>query len=88
MEELEQVQTTPNLKDGVQNGVVITGISAGSIFRRMGLLNGDIIHTINNQSVSPDDGILSAIHDLEAGSDVSLRIERRGRQSTLNYKLR
>ncbi|MBN2063038.1 MAG: PDZ domain-containing protein [Deltaproteobacteria bacterium] len=86
---LKEIRITPHVKDGGQDGVVITGIRAGSILRRIGLRDGDIINSVNNEyNVYDDESMLSVIDELRAGSDISLQIERRGRKRTLNYKLR
>lgn len=85
---LEQVRIVPHKKDGVQDGLVITGISAGSIFRRMGLRNGDIIKSVNDESALSNESILDIYNDLQTGEEVSLTIERRGLERTLNYRLR
>ncbi|MBN2061313.1 MAG: PDZ domain-containing protein [Deltaproteobacteria bacterium] len=83
-----QAQMRPHIKDGRLGGVILIGIKAGSVFRRMGLRNGDIILAISGNSVSSPGEILNLYNDLKSGSDVSLLIERRGQQRSLNYKIR
>jgi general secretion pathway protein C len=86
---LSQARIQPNLKDGVADGFRITGIKSGSIFRRMGLRNGDIIRTVNGSTVSSMDEAMAIYNDLKSGgSSVSLEIERSGQPRTLNYKVR
>jgi len=82
------LRITPHQRDGVQDGLIITGIRTGSIFRRMGLRNGDIVKGVNNDSVVSNESILSIYNDLQSGEEVSLTIERMGRDRTLNYRLR
>ena len=86
---LSQARVQPNLKDGIADGFRITGIKSGSIFRRMGLRNGDIIRSVNGSMISSMDEAMAIYNDLKSGnSGVSLEIERRGQIRTLNYRIR
>ena len=85
---LSQASIRSHLEDGEPDGLAITGIRAGSIFRRMGLRNGDIIRGVNdNEIISPED-LISLYNDLKSESEVSLQIVRRGRETNLNYNIR
>ena len=86
---LSQARVQPNMKDGVADGFKITGIKSGSLFRRMGLRNGDIIRSVNGSTISSMDEAMALYNDLKSGSSgVSIEIERRGQTRTLNYKVR
>jgi general secretion pathway protein C len=65
--------------------LAITGIKAGSIFRRMGLRNGDIVKGINGNEITSPEDLISLYNDLKSESDVSLQIVRRGAERSLNY---
>jgi general secretion pathway protein C len=85
---LTQASIRSHLEDGEPDGLAITGIKAGSIFRRMGLRNGDIIKGVNeNEIISPED-LISLYNDLKSETEVSLQIVRRGRETILNYRFR
>lgn len=86
--QLSGVRIIPHSKDGVADGLVITSIRADSIFRKMGLMNGDIVQGINGKPIENADDITSLISNLKSGSSISLQISRRGRPSTLNYQFR
>jgi len=85
---LSQASITAHFTDDQADGLAITGIRAGSIFRRMGLRNGDIIQGVSNNEIKSPDDIISLYNDLRSESDVSLQIKRRGREFTLNYSFR
>lgn len=85
---MSNVRIRPHFKDGVADGLVITRIRAGSVFRRLGLRNGDILQQINGNAVENPDHIFSLYNDLKSGSPVSIQIKRRGQQRTLNYRFR
>ncbi|MDB9822799.1 PDZ domain-containing protein [Deltaproteobacteria bacterium] len=85
---LSQASIRPHFTDDQADGLAVTGIRAGSIFRRMGLRNGDIIQGVNENEISSPDDLISLYNDLRSESAVSLQIERRGRDTTLNYSFR
>jgi len=85
---LTQARIRPHFKDGQADGLMITGIKAGSIFRKMGMRNGDILHGINDSDIKDPDDLFSMYNDLKSGSSLSVQIIRRGRSRTLNYRFR
>lgn len=85
---MSNVRISPHFKDGVADGLVITHIRAGSVFRRLGLRNGDILQEINGNPIENPDHIFSLYNDLKSGSPVSIQIKRRGQQRTLNYRFK
>ncbi|MBW2609592.1 MAG: PDZ domain-containing protein [Deltaproteobacteria bacterium] len=85
---LTQARIRPHFKDGQADGLMITGIKAGSIFRKMGMRNGDILHGINDIDIKDPDDIFAMYNDLKSGSSLSIQIIRRGRSRTLNYRFR
>ncbi|MBW1805970.1 MAG: PDZ domain-containing protein [Deltaproteobacteria bacterium] len=85
---LSQARILPHLKDGRPDGLSITGIKSGSIYRKMGLRNGDIIYGVNGSPITTPEDILSMYNDLSSGTGISLQIKRSGRERTFNYKIR
>jgi len=70
------------------DGFRITQIRPSSIFRRMGLRNGDIIMAANNQPINSVDDAMNIWQDLTAGGQTSLKINRRGRTRIFDYRIR
>ena len=86
---LTQASVRPHLTNGVADGLAVTGIRAGSIFRKMGLRNGDIVQGVNDKKIASPDDLISLYNDLKSlESGTSLQIKRRGRERTLNYRFR
>ncbi|MFC1867517.1 type II secretion system protein GspC [Thermodesulfobacteriota bacterium] len=85
---LSQASIRPHSTDGQADGLTITGIKAGSIFRKMGLRNGDIVHGVSGKEIKSPDDLISLYNDLTSESDISLQIKRRGRERTINYRFR
>jgi general secretion pathway protein C len=85
---LSQASIRPHFNDGQADGLAITGIKAGSIFRKMGLRNGDIVQGVGGTDIKSPDDLISLYNDLKSESNISLQIKRRGRERTMNYRFR
>jgi C-terminal processing protease CtpA/Prc len=64
---------------GPGGGAVIVGLSAGSPWRKAGLLYGDLVVAAGGQPVAHPDVLLAAIRQAPEGGSVSLRYVREGR---------
>lgn len=84
---MKQVRIRPHFRDGKPDGLSLTGIRPNSIFRKMGLRNGDILMGIDGQKIDSVDDALTFYRSLTSASDLNLQIKRRGRQQTLKYNI-
>jgi len=82
---ISQATIQPHYTDGEADGLTVTGIKAGSIFRKMGLRNGDIVKGVNDNQIKTAEDLISMYNDLRSDSNVSLQIIRRGQETNLNY---
>ena len=82
---LSQASIQPHSTNGEPDGLTITGIKAGSIFRKMGLRNGDIVKGVNNDAIKTAEDLMSMYNDLKSAPDISLQITRRGQERSFNY---
>ena len=85
---LSQARIRPHFTDGSADGLAFSNIKAGSIFKKMGLKNGDIVQGVDDRPIESPDDVLSLYEKLESESSISLQINRKGRQETINYRLR
>jgi general secretion pathway protein C len=85
---LSQVRIRPHFKDGKADGLALSNIKGDSIFAKLSLRNGDIVQGVNDRPIRSPDDILSFYQKLRAGSRISLQINRRGEERTLNYLIR
>ncbi len=85
---LSQASIRAHYTDNQPDGLAITGIKAGSIFRRMDLRNGDIIRGVSDNEIKSPEDVIALYNDLKSETDVSLQITRRGREMSLNYSFR
>lgn len=84
---MSQVRIRPHFSDGQPDGIALSNIRATSIFRKMGLRNGDVLMAVNEQEIRSVDDALNFYNNLKASPNVSLKIKRRGRENTINYTI-
>jgi general secretion pathway protein C len=80
---MKQILVTPH-----RDGIRIRRIKPRSIFRKMGLRNGDIITGIDGKPIESVDSALRIYEELQSSSRVSLQLKRRGRERTIDYYIR
>ena len=85
---LSQVRVRPHFKNGEADGLAISRIRPNSIFTKLGLRNGDVVQAIDQSPIQSPDDILSLYEKLKSGSTISIQINRRGQQQTINYEMR
>jgi general secretion pathway protein C len=70
------------------DGLAISAIKPGSLFRRLGLRNGDVIEGVNGRTIQSVDDALSIYNRLRNDSSVTVDIKRGGRNRTLQFTIR
>ncbi len=83
-----QIAIRPYLEDGRPAGLSLNNIKPNSIFRRMGLRNGDILMGVDGQEIQSVDDALRLYNNLKSASNVSVKLKRRGRERTIDYNIR
>ncbi len=71
-----------------REGMRIQSIKPRSIFRRMGLRNGDVLTGVDGRSINSIDDALSIYNGLKNSAELSLQINRRGRPYNIKYAIR
>jgi len=84
---MRQVRIRPHFKDGKPDGLSFTGIRPNSIFRKMGLRNGDVITNVNEENITNVNDTVELFRQLEEPDGLELKIKRRGRDRLLKYTL-
>ncbi|MBT8343067.1 MAG: type II secretion system protein GspC [Desulfatitalea sp.] len=85
---MTQVAIRPHMENGEANGLAVSRIKPNSIFRRLGLRNGDILVGLNGREIRTVDDALSLYENLLSADDMALQIKRRGQERTINYNIR
>jgi general secretion pathway protein C len=70
------------------DGYRLSAIRRGTLFDKLGIKNGDIVHTVNGQSLSSTSDAMNAYQGLQNESSFSFEITRRNKKKTLNYQVR
>jgi general secretion pathway protein C len=69
-------------------GFQITRIRPASIFRRLGLRNGDIVTAVGNRPIHSVNDAMEIWQDLTARGETSISLKRRGRTRIIDYRIR
>ena len=85
---MTQVQIRPHMEDGIPSGLALSSIKPNSIFRRMGLRNGDVITGVDGREISSVNDALGLVENLQNASNVSVQLKRRGREKNIEYSIR
>lgn len=82
-----QARIVPSFKNGKANGFKLFSIKPGSIYSKIGLENGDIIQKINGYDMNSPDRALEIYTKLRDATSLTIDIQRRGSNTTMNYAI-
>lgn len=78
----------PAVKNGKPNGFKLYAIRPSSVYAKIGLMNGDTIHSINGLSLTTPDRALEVYTKLRDTRKMRVELTRRGKSIALNYEIR
>jgi general secretion pathway protein C len=82
------VRIRPHFTDGEADGLTVSNLKSGSLFARLGLMDGDIVQGINGRAIRSPDDVLDVYERLKSGSRVALQVLRNGEEKIINYQFR
>lgn len=85
---LTKARVIPSFKDGQPDGFRIFAISKDSLYEKIGLQNGDILHRINGVDVKSPQNFMKVIEQLKDESNVSVDLVRNNQKETFTYEIR
>lgn len=85
---LTQARLVPNFSAGVADGFRIFSIVPSSLFEKVGLRNGDIIHNINGVELKDPEKAFQVYQLLKDSDRFVVDLIRAGQKMTLNYEIR
>ena len=85
---MTEIAIVPHMEDGEPAGLAMSKIKPNSIFRRMGLRNGDILKGVNGQEIRSVDDALKLYENLKEAPNVNVQILRRGQEYNIDYNIR
>lgn len=87
LSDIDQLQSQAKIRPRAE-GFQIYRIRPNSIFRRMGLRNGDVITAVGGRAITSVNDAYEIWRDLTAGRGTSVEFKRRGRPRIVDYRIR
>jgi len=84
---MTQVRIRPYFRGGKPEGLIVSQIQGNSIFDKLGLMNGDVIASVNGQPMNSPEEAFQLYNSLNSGAQVSIEITRRGQKKMLTYDI-
>lgn len=85
---LTQARLLPNFRSGQTDGFRIFNIVPGSLFARIGLQNGDVLHRVNDVAIEDPAKFMGIFEELKNESQITLDLVRGNDRKTLEYEIR
>lgn len=85
---MSQARVFPYLKNGKNEGFLITEIVPGSLYARIGLRNNDVIQSVNGVRITSPDQALALYQQLKEVPAIDLGLLRHGKKTTIHYDIR
>ena len=82
---IKDVIIRPYFRRGKILGFKITQIKPGSVFHKLGLKNGDILLSINDEKLDDPEKLLYVYDYLKNFNEITLKVQRHGKQKIINY---
>lgn len=70
------------------DGLLVSNVKPNSLFRRMGLRNGDVIVGVDGKPIGSVDDALKLYENLKTSDTASVEIKRRNRSQVIEYRIR
>ena len=78
---------SPKVEGGESIGMEIRGIRANTLLTKLGIQNGDVLESVNGQSLTSTDAALGAYTTLRTADKFNLSIRRGSQSMIINYNL-
>lgn len=85
---MTDIAITPHNQDGQLVGLNLNRIKPNSIFRRMGLRNGDVLMGVDGKPILSVEDAMQMYQSLQSADKVEVQLKRRGQERTINYNIR
>jgi len=85
---LTQARALPYVEQGKTIGFRISEIVPGSLYEKIGLVNGDVIQKVNSQDVDDPGKFFQLYQGLKEERNITIDLLRSGQRQTLNYEIR
>lgn len=84
---MKDVRIRPHFKNGEPDGLIVSGIRGDSVFKKLGLRNGDIIMGVDGKQIESVDDAMKLYGGLKNMDNMKVEIKRRGRLQSLDFEI-
>lgn len=85
---LTQARAVPYFSDGQAVGLRLFAIKSGSLYEKIGLRNGDVLKSVNGNSMADLSQAMQLFEKLKSERSISLTIERNREDKEFKYQIR
>jgi general secretion pathway protein C len=85
---LSQARAVPFFRNGRSVGMRLFAIRSGSLYEKLGLVNGDIIKSANDTSLANPTEALKIFEKLKTERNIYVQLERAGKDVKFDYSIR
>ncbi len=83
-----QIRASPKTEDGQIVGFRLSAIRKGTVFDKLGIKNGDVVHTVNGASLTSMETAMSAYGSLQNERGFTFEVTRRNQKMMIEYEVR
>ena len=84
---ITQVRAVPVIKDGKSSGFKLFNIRDGSIFEKMGLVDGDVVQRVNDTELSDPARAVGLLEEVQAMGEIRVDFLRGGKPHSFKYTI-
>ena len=85
---LSSVRIIPYEREGETKGVRVFGIRSDSLLGKLGIRNGDIIHSIDDNPMTSPEEILKGYMSIKGKDHLSINLTRHGKKMTIDVSIK
>ena len=82
---MKQARIRPHFTEGKADGLLVYGVKQRSIFKEMGIRNGDILMGIDGNKIQSVEDAISLYDKLKNASEAKIEVKRRGKTKEFLY---
>ncbi|MBP9838036.1 MAG: hypothetical protein KBC84_04925 [Proteobacteria bacterium] len=85
---LSQARAVPYFRNGQSIGMRLFAIRSGSLYEKLGLKNGDVLLSVNDNSLSDPAQALKIFEQLKSERSIGVKLERNSQNMDMHYTVR
>lgn len=84
---LMQAQVLPHMQNGKPDGFIINNIAAGSLYQKIGLMNGDVIQMVNGVPIRSMEQAMTLYQQLRTAPQIEISVLRQGQVQHIQFNI-